>query len=38
MKRTLLKSKIHMATVTEANLRYYGAQLVSIESCANRLT
>ncbi|MCF7790615.1 MAG: aspartate 1-decarboxylase [Victivallales bacterium] len=25
MKRTMLKSKIHMATVTEANLEYHGS-------------
>ncbi len=31
MKRTMLKSKIHMATVTEAKLEYFG----SISICPN---
>jgi aspartate 1-decarboxylase len=33
MKRTMLKSKIHMATVTEANLNYYGSISVDAELC-----
>lgn len=33
MKRTLLKSKIHMATVTEANLNYYGSISIDRELC-----
>lgn len=33
MKRTMLKSKIHMATVTEANLNYYGSISVDKELC-----
>ena len=34
MKRTMLKSKIHMATVTEANLEYHG----SISICQDLYT
>jgi aspartate 1-decarboxylase len=34
MKRTMLKSKIHMATVTEANLEYHG----SISICPDLYT
>ena len=34
MKRTLLKSKIHMATVTEANLSYYGSISIDKKLCA----
>ncbi|WP_440992650.1 aspartate 1-decarboxylase [Cysteiniphilum litorale] len=33
MKRTLLKSKIHMATVTEANLNYYGSISIDHALC-----
>ncbi|MFZ9035850.1 MAG: aspartate 1-decarboxylase [Francisellaceae bacterium] len=33
MKRTLLKSKIHRATVTEADLNYYGSISVDKELC-----
>ncbi|MDA0910704.1 aspartate 1-decarboxylase [Cysteiniphilum sp. QT6929] len=33
MKRTLLKSKIHMATVTEANLNYYGSISIDRALC-----
>lgn len=33
MRRTLLKSKIHMATVTEANLNYYGSISIDKELC-----
>ncbi|APC97162.1 aspartate 1-decarboxylase [Pseudofrancisella aestuarii] len=33
MKRTLLKSKIHMATVTEANLNYYGSISIDRKLC-----
>jgi aspartate 1-decarboxylase len=34
MKRTLLKSKIHMAYVTEANLDYYGSISIDKKLCA----
>ncbi|WP_440682304.1 aspartate 1-decarboxylase [Cysteiniphilum halobium] len=33
MKRTLLKSKLHMATVTEANLNYYGSISIDRALC-----
>lgn len=33
MRRTLLKSKIHMATVTQANLQYYGSISIDRELC-----
>ena len=33
MNRTMLKSKIHMATVTEANLYYYGSISIDRELC-----
>lgn len=33
MKRTLLKSKIHMASVTEANLNYYGSISIDKDLC-----
>lgn len=33
MKRTLLKSKIHMAHVTEANLTYYGSISIDKKLC-----
>jgi len=35
MKRTMLKSKIHMATITEANLNYYGSISIDRELCEN---
>ncbi|WP_275403209.1 MULTISPECIES: aspartate 1-decarboxylase [Cysteiniphilum] len=37
MKRTLLKSKIHMATVTEANLNYYGSISIDRALCKPKL-
>lgn len=33
MKRTMLKSKIHMATITEANLNYYGSISIDKDLC-----
>ena len=33
MKRTMLKSKIHMATVSEANLNYYGSISIDRKLC-----
>jgi aspartate 1-decarboxylase len=33
MKRTMLKSKIHMATITEANLKYYGSISIDEDLC-----
>ena len=35
MKRTMLKSKIHMATISEANLNYYGSISIDRKLCKN---